>query len=775
MSVLISVLPVIVPLLAAITPGIVLAKTQHATLPGYTARTILWSITTLTLGTLAVTFLHLPVELVGLLAGGYTLFMLLRNRAIFLTQPMLKKFIMVLTPLMIIYALFALPYLSYHDGLPTGDSQKAIIWGTQILQNNAMPSYAHALLLLNRDPVDFYTPGLHTLTALIMGLSPGTPLTAVGFFAIMLSIAAAVIAGALAHEVLASHPRLQIPGGAITILLVLTNLRFLRYVREPGYHLQNVAGELLLFGMLLLGLALLRRWNWNDALLVVLTGITLALTHQFSAFLAPFALAPVLVVALTTRRHTIAAALRDHNRLTALGGISVLTLIASGFALGLHHKIPHIFTTAPHLLGLVPTVLEYPHLTGTLWFVIGILGLALLIGHTRSEFIQEPAVSAFSAATLVLLILSQGPRLGIDIPPVRTLFYSIIPLSITGAYASVYAYRQARRRLTTTSAKVITYSIITLILVAATLIGTKNAYHLSHTIRTNSTLTPGQLALVNHITNTPRKAGDAILYDDYNRRSSSWLVLTQQPAFARLAADLERQMNEAQQSPLRSTLYLKQLDYEKIIALGSRPEVTDLLRKHGIRWITGIARASGTSLSHNPKLKPVAYADDITLYEQTQATQKLTDTQQWLLKPTTLVNDIGDKEDAFLHLPASLRATRLSDPKTEGAITYRTTSAPLIPLTFNGGQYVAILWDQEHTNRPDTALELYIEFTQAPDNLTIQTATGATMPLTPNKPLRITATDVPFDDDGAITLTIQNPTQAPVGIDLIALGSARTL
>jgi hypothetical protein len=66
--------------------------------------------------------------------------------------------------LMLVLA-FAIPFVIFHDGLPTGDIQKSIIWANDVVETHHLPNYDRAVADYNRDPVDFYTPGLHTLLA----------------------------------------------------------------------------------------------------------------------------------------------------------------------------------------------------------------------------------------------------------------------------------------------------------------------------------------------------------------------------------------------------------------------------------------------------------------------------------------------------------------------------------------------------------------------------------------------------------------------------------
>lgn len=643
----------------------------------------------------------------------------------------------VVTPLVILYGVFGWHYLSFHEGLPTGDIQKAVFWAEKIITERRLPDYGASVALLNRDPVDFYTPGLHVLTAAALAASP-QPLVSIGLLAIAVALATVAVGALLARELLPG--RRWIFGVGLTAGLILTQLRFLRYLREPGYHWQNVVGELLLFTLLYLGIRLWRRWDWRFFSVAVITAVGLTLSHQFSTFIAFFLLAPLALLFVARHRHV-----------AAIGALGLVLVVIGGVTLDLHRKLPHLFTTQPHLLAEVPMVSEYFTLMGPVWFGLGLIGLVLL---ARRQW-------AFAAGTGIILLLTQGPRLGIDIPPVRTLFYLAVPLSITAAYAVERA-----------SAALGRWRYALLLIVAVAAVGSwRQAFTLSHIVRTNSTLTAEQLTLVDYV----KDNGGGALIDDYNRRSASWLLLSGQPTYVRLAADVSRQMSEARQSTARRQLYLKQLDFEKIFSLGSLPEVAELLAKYDLQYVTGIEGSSQAAFAANPALVERRRGGDIVLYGVEAAFETESDAiLDWLLEPTTLANDIGDDEDTFEHLPASLRATRLAKPRRLASTTFRETSAPFIPLQFNVGDYVSVWWDQDKNHYPDGALELLVRFARPPAQPLTVRAPGGQAEVLPadGLPIRFEVGHVPIDDRGFITFVIQNPSQQLVSLDIIGLGLA---
>jgi MFS family permease len=508
-----------------------------------------------------------------------------------------------------LYAAFTAPYVIQRDGLPTGDAQKTVFWAQQVKKTQSLPDYSRSLTLLNRDPVDFYTPGLHTTTAQLFSTGAWS-LPSIGLFAIVASIATAAIAAAIGKDIF-DTPGKIFPATLI-ILLTVSNLRFLRYLREPGYHLQNIMGEFFLWGLVYLVISLIHRWRNRDVALMLITLLALILTHQFSAFIGFFVLIPALIVFLVTRRHALINALRSNLSLSLLVAITILILIGGAFVLGLQEKIPHLFTDTPHLVNELPTLLDYPRLLGSWFLLIGLFGTTLLVVHTAKKHPHYRESAVLCAAIIVILLLSQGPRLFIDIPPVRALLYLCIPLTIAAAYgiAMVSRYISLHSRLLY---RVIGQLVLFLAVGIGIVIPLVNAFgQTGPTSRTNSTVTPGLIYLLDTI--IPQLPPGAIVSDDYGKRSTSWFLLSDRPTFSRLASDLRRPMQESQQNETRHQLYLKQLQLEKIYNLSSSSLILPLLTEEKISAVTGVEGTSFLGFSQNPALKEVAWADSVHMF-----------------------------------------------------------------------------------------------------------------------------------------------------------------
>jgi len=675
---------------------------------------------------------------------------------------------------LLLYLVFSLPFLAWHDGLPTGDSQKSIYWASYIINHGQLPNYQESIANLNRDPVDFYTPGLHSLTAALMQATPQStafpfPFMTIGFFSIALALGIPIIAISIGQLLSPStNPLLSL----FIPFFILTNFRFLRYLREPGYHYQNIVGELLLFGLLLLAMSLLKRWRTSDLVLFLLVSLALILSHQFSAFIAALCLFPAAMLLLYQYRLPLSHFLPSRKLICALLFVLLITSALSLFSLGLHQKIPHIFSSNPHLSTYTPNLIDYPVKMGTSWLTFGLVGFIYLLYLLGKHIKRSPSFLSFILFTLILLLLSQGPRLFIDIPPVRALLYTVVPLSITASIATSFLLHKFSS-LKFTPRFLLTSLLIATIILFST-ITTAKAFSLSHKVRTNSTLLVDHLPVISHL-QTQTDLSAAVLTDDYNRRSSSWFIMSGHPAFSRLSSDIDRIMNESSQSQLRRQLYLNNLDFEKIFSLGSQPYINKLLQKHNIQFITGIKHSSHQAFSHNPSLQPITSGGDLTLFQlnHTSPSSLPPDYTAWLLRPSTIANDIGDNEDTFKHLPVSLRATRLSGPKTSPHSTYRTSTAPYIPVSFNVQTYTAALWDQDNSGFPDSSLELSIRTRQnSPLTVKISDSLTVTVPAD-GTPVTIPSSHANLNQDDLLTFTILNPNQQPIDFDLIALGLSR--
>lgn len=757
-----AVLIVVIPLLLLLVPGIFLIRIRSRKdfWPG-AVRILLWSLSTNTIALMLGLLMGVAVQYSFIVITCIAFVMGWMTKRLPRTRLEIASTLFAVVLILVVTMLFAISFLKFHDGLPTGDVQKTILFAQESVKTHHLPNYGQSFVLLNRDPVDFYTPGLHALSAFVLAASPA-PLISIGMFSIVATITIAMIAAAITNELFTGRKYRALP--LIASFLLLTQFRFLRYLREPGYHYQNIFGEIYLFGMLFLFLSFIRKKRIEDAILFFMCCIALFYSHQFSAFIAAWAFLFGFIALAVVYTRSIVYTIRTHIALVVVGIIFACIGVLIAIVFGLIKKVPSIFTLHPHLAGLLPAFTDYPSTMGAVWFIAGVLGVVLLLVDARLFPTRKAHMIVFAVITTAILVLSQGPAIGIDIPPIRALFYSALPLSISGAY---FFYRFGSRSKPAFIVAILTIAI-------ASIFSLNRAYaSLSHTVSTNSTLSGQQQEMIARLARDATAGG--VLIDDFNRRAASWLVLSGHPMMTRISADLQTQMNESSQSKLRHDLYINQLDYEKIFALGSMPIVATLMQQHQLEWVTGIQSSSLFAFSHNPALASYGMFDDATVFQlKHQSIQPCPAGSQcaFLLQPSTLANDIGDDEDTFEHLEASIRTARLSNPIAHKNTTYRETTAQYIPLEFNVGDYAQVLWDPQHTGKPQSALQFMIGLTTPAKNLILQTASGQQIPLKQEQVNTVILNPgmVSIDERGFITLTIVNSNQERVGVDFIALG-----
>ncbi len=750
-------------LLVFVVPGIALlfTRTEKSNPIGLAARIILLSLSILTLTGIGVAALHLNILVTWVVVGVAIAIILFRKNYIaWLRRSWQLGFIAIIAAVLLV--LFSLPFLFFHQGLPTGDSQKAMIWAWDIIDNNHLPIYSIATPLYNRDPVDFYTPGLHVITALVMASGTDVYL-AVGFFSIALALGILLIGAAITYE-LANRNRLL---AVVTAMwLIATNIRWLRYVREPGYHLQNAAGELLLLGLIYLLICLLRKWQWRDAITSILVGAALVTVHQFSAFIAVPMVAGIILVTVFNFRHALLKPKARFYTGIVSGGV---LLVGCGIAtaLNLWHKLPDLFTSKPHLVNFVPAVTDYAPLMGVSWMALVLVALLFFVWQIVRQKTKVQS-TAFIVSTIFLLALSQGPLFYVDIPATRALFYAVVPLSVLAALFLVQI-KLHRTQQVIIAILVLVFGCNSLYIAFSTL---------SHSVRTNSTLTTGLLDLVTTVRNDTGHFVDAVLFDNYNRQATSWFITADRRAYSRLASDLQRPMQEATQSPLRMNIYLRQLDFEKIFSSGSNSLALQLMTKQRIRYIAAADGTSSDRFAANHGLEVAGHEDGVTLYrlkEDAKTYLPLSEANNidWFMRSSTVAVTFGSSQDTFEHEPISLRATRLSDVVVTDTGTSRISSAPQIGLQVNVGDYLATLWQQNHLNIPDNDLELWVDYDAAGNDISVITPSGTRIPLQPTTFVRLPAKDASIDSNGFLQVVLDNPKNIPITLRGAAVGLAR--
>lgn len=673
--------------------------------------------------------------------------------------------------LALITAILVVPFTRTHAELPTGDIQKAIYWATQIQESGRLPDYQSATSL-NRDPVDFFTPALHTLTAAV-GTTSGDLLRGSAWMSFIASMLLACMA--VAWIDLLPHRR---GASAFVFLFAALNLRILRYTLYSGYHYQNLIGELLLItGLWIACEALSRRDRvWRGLIRALPFFLILPLVHQFTAFLlvvsAPLLFAIVLRIQWPTiQKWQRTATQRARRMLSAVLLVLAVTILAVATHPLIREKLGHLFTATPHLTGFVIPLWEYPALFGpslTLWGIAGLFILGALFRKTE----QRTSILLLGVWTMSLLILGQGPYFGIDIPSARALFYAAIPLSV---FAGIFVTEALHRTLPSLPARTIFLPFLSLLVLTPlgqTALGQLKS--VTHRTRVNTTLTAETLELMSTPSQPP--SSNRVLVDDWNRRRLTWLLLSNAHMLTRVGGDLRVIADEAQQSSLRAELYGRHLDFEKIFMLGNSPVILPLLERHGITQIAAATGISDDLFDANPLLVEQKRTADGTLYGLNERKGSASDDSesQFLLTPTTLANDVGDREDILSHSALSLVATRVGDPEKASGRTTRTIDADQFDLRLNVGTYLRPLWDADGNSVIDHPLRLLVRTYPSTSTVTVSSNTDAlgSFRITPGvteATLLIPAGTLTIDDHGFATITLASQDQ-PLTLDLVAVG-----
>ncbi len=591
-----------------------------------------------------------------------------------------------------------LPFLTVHKQLPTGDVQKAIYWANQITDSNRLPEYKKAEQL-NRDPSDFLTPGLHTITAAVIKVS-NSPLQSVAWFSFFLSIVLAGLSVTITSFI-TENSKAQL----LAFVFAGLNLRFLRYAFFPGYHFQNLVGEIILFTALITFLFSIRH---NSTLKInVLLGMTgfcllsLPLVHQFTSFLALFVSLSAAGTFLVVKRKQLTGKTQKKLLLVLIACAMAVAVIA--IFVPVINKLTALFTLSPHLTPFIIPLTKYPETFGITLFFFGIFGMVLAIKKKRTSL----PVLVISAVTLTILFLGQGPYFFVDIPSARTIFFAALPLAV---FCAVFL-----DNLTTVIGDTLKYGkyfatiLLTVIFASLANSAALQAENIDHQSRVNASLTEDTLGMINFLRSNPPKEFKNFLIDDWNRRRLTWAILSPYNMVTRIGGDLRVIGDEAKQSDLRKKLYESSLDYEKIFMLGNSPLVKRLLDKYQIALVGSSIGSTGDVFQTSPLFKKTYSNGETVIYAYKTSSQFIPDPEaEFLLKHSTLANDVGDSEDILPHTAISLAAARISDPEIENNRTTRTIQGTDGTIRINVGTYVLPLWDEDGNTKVESPVRILI-------------------------------------------------------------------
>lgn len=687
---------------------------------------------------------------------------------------------------LLIILFLTLPILTVHRQLPTGDVQKAIYWANDILQNKRLPNYQDSLAL-NRDPADFLTPGLHSLTAVIIKIG-GDQFTSTAWFSFWAGIILAALGVALA-TLIADEPKTQL----LVFFFAATNTRFLRYVFYPGYHYQNLIGEILLIIAFYLLLFAINKWQTGRKISKLVAPLAVSLfcllllpiVHQFTAFLAGFvALATIITLAIFLRSHFLAF-IKNNGKVSAVFSIVFfIGIILITFFSPLAEKLSALFNFHPHLKPFTISLFDYPSTFGATIFLFGLAGLlATYFFKKERKNILRVLLATFC---FVFLLLGQGANLFVDIPSARTLFYACLPLSIfAGLFlAEIIAFKT---KIADSPSFTIHQPLIIIIAITIAIATQANSTSqqltaTNHATRVNATLTPETQEMLTFLKQTanPDKK-ENFLIDDWNRRRLTWGILSPFNMVTRIGGDFGLIGQESGQSPLRKRLYETGLDYEKIFMLGNNPIVANLLEKQNIKLIGTAPDASADTFKYNPYLISRYTNTETTIFSfQAPSPNTAKDSEaDFLLLPSTIANELGDSEDTKAYSAVSITATRISDPLSRDDRALREIQSVDGKIHLNVGNYVKPLWDPKGSGTIDLPLKLLLRYQNNGAEIIIKFKNSEVANIITTKDNKYTdqAVIIPpktldYNDKGFINLDL-NIKHGPFVLDLIAIGPSK--
>lgn len=773
-------------LLVTIIPGLPLTfvlarkKSKFLTLLGIAGSTgLVWT----TFYSYLAAFVGLSLSLyttiiLSLIPLAITLIAPLPRRRFFATSRRIKlpqKKTIFLSILIIFF--LAIPLLTTHRQLPTGDIQKSIFWAQEIADSGHLPNYQLSTSL-NRDPSDFTTPALHSLTSTIISLNKNNFFAALSWFSFFCGIILALQASSIA-SFFSNKERVQF----LAFFFAATNIRFLRFVFYPGYHYQNLIGEIFLVTVLYFFLISLQTWNNTKNLKMVVLPffglffplLLLPFTHQFTAFLGILiALTLLATLAIYGRKNIIILFKTNRKKLTLFGTVFLLLLAVTVFFSPLTKKLSALFNFHPHLKPFTISLFDYPTTLGVTFFLLGLGGLIYILFLAKKRRNIYTTVTAVYC--LLILFLGQGSKLFIDIPSARTLFYASLPLAI---FAAVFLSKIIWLGKRGVGAAI--FSVLTISLATATHLNTTAQQLLvtNHSTRVNASLTQESLDFLSFLKSSNNaNTKTNLLIDDWNRRRLTWGILSPHNMLTRIGGDFGVIADESKQSDLRKSIYDNGLKYEKIFMLGNNPIVANLLAEQNISLIATAPDISASTFAHNPYLVPVFTNSETTVYKFSPTDDKDPDDteENFLLEEATVANDVGDNEDTQAYTPLSLYATRISDPIFRSERSLREIQSVDGGIKINVEGYIAPLWDRDGNKTIDVPLKLLLRVQGNGSETTIKNNEKELTTFNTLKNEKFADIDIyipsgklSYDKKGFIDLKL-NIKHGPLIIDLIAVG-----
>ena len=353
------------------------------------------------------------------------------------------KYILIVLIFLILQISFFSFYF-YNEFRPNGDSYMSILW-SQLIENEKSAHfnlYDENSKYLGREGEIYFTPLLHIInlaTKSIIGINYES---VVFLFLILMSF---VFFGIFYIFLKNFSPELAIFS---LIIYSVSFMRDKRYFIIPGYHYQNIFGDLFLILTLFLIYLILKRYeeeakiNWRYIIFLFLSINAVILYHQLSAFtiysILFFLVITILIFFNLYKRIYYLFIKEKSSFLVLLFLISLAYIILNYTLYG--EWFLSIFTDVPKDSSLFLEMrhfMDYGFLLGnnSLFYFYLLAFPSLLIYFLSKIKSNYYKLLLFVIPSIVILILTKGPLLNILTFPLRTLwFLSYFLIFITSSY-----------------------------------------------------------------------------------------------------------------------------------------------------------------------------------------------------------------------------------------------------------------------------------------------------------------------------------------------------
>ncbi len=347
---------------------------------------------------------------------------------------MSKKFVRFVFFIIVLVAIIfsCIFFIEKNNFSPNGDSYMSVLWANIIQNDQSIPDYSVYSSEWNKPGSTYFTPFLHINLAIyswISGISTVYSVILINSICFIFLFLALFITCRLLD---------RNSGFIAGIIFILFSGRVLRYLILPGYHYQNLLGDfLLVFSIFLLLVIAQKKPNNSKKEIAILFFLLMALyyTHQLSFFVAFW----IIILPLT---YFIIKITNPKHLIVIVGAVSLAAII---IFLSSHKFLLELFYATfiyldPLHISEVKSITEYPALilNGELFLIAGLGIFLYIIGLLNKKLnLRDKNLLLIVYQCLLLLILSFGPLIHLNIPPIRILWYIEYPLIILVSFFSV--------------------------------------------------------------------------------------------------------------------------------------------------------------------------------------------------------------------------------------------------------------------------------------------------------------------------------------------------